>query len=63
MGKKAPMLEIPSSDNQFLSDYLFAIKKRRKSLVYKSSSIKCERLLVDHNGKRFEKVEFTLNPY
>jgi len=53
---------IPGSDNDFLSDILFSIKKRSKSLRYRSSEISVERVFEEVDGERLEKVELEIQP-
>ena len=53
---------VPQAKNKFLEEFLSGIKKRRKTLKYKASKIVCERLIVEMDGNRLEKVEFEFNP-
>ncbi|MEM8501377.1 MAG: hypothetical protein AAF542_25435 [Pseudomonadota bacterium] len=53
---------IPRANNEFLNDYLSGIKKRSKAIKHRVSDIVCERLIVEIDGKRLEKIEFELIP-
>jgi len=58
----AKFFEIPNSGDPFINAFLDSLKRRRKAFKHKSSSITCERVLVDVDKKRLEKIELTIKP-
>ena len=53
-------MHYPSPKNEFLLDFVESIKKRNKTLKYRASSIKCDRVLVREEGVETEKIELIL---
>jgi len=63
MGRKSVNLIIPNSDDAFLSEFLTSLKKRSKSLKYNNQTIKCEKVYVEEDDARSEKIELEIHPY
>jgi hypothetical protein len=55
-------LVLPTSENEFLTDLLFSVKKRSKSLKYNSWAINVERIFEEYDSGRVEKLEIKLKP-
>ena len=52
----------PTSKSTFITEVLESLRKRRKSLKHKCSKIECDRVYVEEEGERFEKLEISLSP-
>ena len=62
MGKRNKTVILPSSEKTFLKEVLECLKKRSKALKSKTSVFTCERVLVEIEGNRLEKIEITTSP-
>ena len=61
MGNKNQLI-FPNSRSPFLMEFLESLKKRSKALKHKTSSLTCERVLTEHDGRRLERIDVEITP-
>ncbi len=62
MSKRRKTVVLPESENEFLSSVLYALRKRSKALKNSSSVLRCDRVFVERDDDRYEKLELELRP-